>query len=351
MSKLSTRKEFELAEKYFLPEDELKQRRTWVVTGGAGFIGSHLAETLLKRGQKVTVVDNLSTGSKKNLEAVRKSVEPESWSSFSFVEGDIRDTTLMESVCAGADFVLHQAALGSVPRSVSDPLLSNEMNVSGFLSVLFAARKCGVQRVVYASSSAVYGDNSDEVKSEDRIGKSLSPYGASKRADEVYGDSFAAVYGQSLVGLRYFNVFGARQDPNGAYAAVIPRWSATLAGGGTCTIFGDGETSRDFCFVGNVVQANLRAAVSERKMANEIFNIAVGTTTSLTELYGSLSAILSEIRGDTAIRERKANYEPFRAGDIRHSLADISKAKSILGYQPSHTLVEGLKITLPEFAS
>lgn len=320
--------------------------RTWVVTGAAGFIGSHLVETLVAAGERVRAVDNFLTGHRKNIEAIQHRFPP---GSFEFHELDIRNSAAMAEVCSGADFVLHQAALGSVPRSVDDPLSSNEMNVSGFLTVLSAAARSGVRRIVYASSSAVYGDCTDEVKSESRIGASLSPYAASKRCDEVYADAFSRVYSQSIVGLRYFNVFGPRQDPEGPYAAVIPRWLQALATGLPCKIYGDGKTSRDFCYVRNVVQANLLAAMSETSLEHEVFNIAVGTTTSLARLFELLSTAVSKEMGQGAGQPVQPEYHPFRKGDIRMSLADISKAERQLGYRPTHTLDSGIIETVRWF--
>jgi UDP-N-acetylglucosamine 4-epimerase len=310
---------------------------TWVVTGAAGFIGSHLAAELLRTGATVRAVDNLSTGKRTNLDVLRATAG----GVLEIFEGPIWDGVLMDRVTAGADYVLHQAALGSVPRSIADPLATHRANVDGFLAVLDAARRAGVKRMVYASSSSVYGDHPDLPKQEARIGRPLSPYAASKRIDEVYAAAYENAYGFTALGLRYFNVFGPRQDPEGAYAAVIPRWFRALFRGEPVTIYGDGETSRDFCPVANVVQANLRAATAELPDdAPREFNVALGGRTTLRELYEKIRAQVAE--WVPAAADQEPVYEDFRAGDIRHSLADIGQARRCLGYAPEQTLAEGL---------
>jgi UDP-N-acetylglucosamine 4-epimerase len=318
---------------------------TWLVTGVAGFIGSHLLETLLQLGQQVVGLDNFCTGSKRNLEAVCLLVGPESWARFRFIEGDIRDPAVCRQSCEGVDWVLHQAALGSVPRSIEDPVGSHQSNVTGFLNVLLAARDARVKRVVYASSSAVYGDDPSLPKVENRVGRPLSPYAATKAMDEVYADVFARAYDVGSIGLRYFNVFGPRQDPNGAYAAVIPKWIAALLNKAPVFINGDGETSRDFCYIANVVQANLLAAITTNPDAvNQTFNIALGERTTLNQLFQILQTSLRE--KDPKLPEQKPIYRDFRAGDVRHSLADITKAQKLLGYQPTHRIEAGLRLAM-----
>lgn len=316
--------------------------RIWLVTGVAGFIGSNLLEKLLKFEQTVVGVDNFSTGKRKNLEEVKAAVSNGQWSRFRFIEGDILDTKICSDACAGVDFVLHQAALGSVPASIERPLRCHGANVTGFLNVLSAARDAKVRRFVYASSSSVYGDEPTLPKVEDRIGRPLSPYAASKYMDEIYADVFMRAYGFPTIGLRYFNVFGPRQDPDGAYAAVIPKWTAALLRRAPVQINGDGETSRDFCFVENVVQANILAATTENEAAvNQIYNIAVGERTTLNELFGLLQTGVR--KRDDSLPETRPVYADFRAGDVRHSLADIRKAQQLLGYAPTHRAQEGLE--------
>ncbi len=310
---------------------------TWLVTGGAGFIGSHLVETLLRDGHQVVVLDSLVTGYQRNLDdAVKRGGGAER---FTFIHGDITDPATCAKACAGADYVLHQAALGSVPRSIANPLDSHRANVDGFMNMLIAARDAKVKRFVYASSSSVYGDDPTLPKVESRTGRVLSPYAATKHINEVYAQVFQRSYGLETVGLRYFNVFGPRQDPNGAYAAVMPRWMAALQQGEPCVINGDGSTSRDFCFVKNAVQANLKAATTQVPGATDtVYNVAVGDKTSLLELY----AMLAERLGVT----RAPVFQPFRAGDIKDSQADISRAKEKLGYAPTHTVAQGLDETV-----
>jgi len=318
-------------------------RKTWLVTGVGGFIGSNLLEALLKLEQRVIGLDNFSTGHRQNLEEVRQAVSAGQWAQFEMREGDISDAEACGRACAGVDLVLHQAALGSVPRSMEDPLGCHRSNVTGFLNMLVAARDAKVQRFVYASSSAVYGDAPELPKIEEKTGRVLSPYAASKAMNEVYAGVFATAYGFPAVGLRYFNVFGPRQDPNGAYAAVIPKWISALLHRETVFINGDGETSRDFCYIENVVQANLLAATATHPEAvNRVYNIALGERTTLNQLYALLQAALGQ-SGEAA---QKPVYRDFRAGDVRHSLADIGKARRFLGYEPSHRIAPGLDLAM-----
>lgn len=320
----------------------------WVVTGAAGFIGSHLVEALLGLGQRVTGLDNFATGHRRNLEQVRELVGPAAWSNFSFVEGDICEPASCAAVVQGADFVLHQAALGSVPRSVADPARSNATNVTGFLNMLIAARDAGVRRFVYAASSSTYGDHPALPKTEDVIGNPLSPYAVTKYVNELYAGVFARSYGTQSIGLRYFNVFGPRQDPHGAYAAVIPQWVAALIGNRPVKIHGDGETSRDFCYVDNVVQANLLAALAGDEAANQVYNVALNERTSLNGLYAMLRELLAPRFPHVAAH--RPEHVDFRAGDVRHSQADISKAASLLGYAPAWRIREGLERALDWYA-
>ena len=320
--------------------------RRWLVTGGAGFIGSHLVEHLLALGQRVTTLDDFSTGHRGNLEEVRSAVGAEAWSRHRLIEGDIRDLRTCQQACDGAEVILHQAALGSVPRSIADPVTTNSVNVSGFVNMLAASKSAGARRFVYAASSSTYGDHPDLPKVEDRIGRPLSPYAVTKYANELYADVFARCYGMEVIGLRYFNVFGPRQDPEGAYAAVIPRWVRALLVGEPVHINGDGETSRDFCYVENAVQANLLAATTGHEDAvNEVYNVAVSERTTLNELHRMLTDQLGA-RGELAVR-RAPVYGPFRAGDVRHSQADVAKAARLLGYAPTHDVERGLAEALP----
>jgi UDP-N-acetylglucosamine/UDP-N-acetylgalactosamine 4-epimerase len=330
---------------------ELRERpRTWLVTGAAGFIGSHLVAKLLGLDQHVVALDDFSTGHRRNLAEALGSVSPEQAARFRLVEGDIRDPGACARACAGADAVLHQAALGSVPRSIQDPLRTHDVNVTGFLRVLLAARDAGVRRVVYASSSSVYGDHRALPKVEEVVGRPLSPYAVSKAADEAYAHAFARCYGLELVGLRYFNVFGPRQDPNGPYAAVIPLWFAGLLRGGETFLNGDGETSRDFCFVENVVQANLLAATTGEPAAlGQVFNVACGERTTLAELYELVRERVTRIR--PAARDARPTRREFRAGDVRHSHAAIDLAARLLGYVPTHTIRDGLDVTAAWYAA
>ncbi|HEY9174612.1 MAG TPA: SDR family oxidoreductase [Verrucomicrobiae bacterium] len=317
--------------------------RTWLVTGVAGFIGSNLLETLLMLDQHVVGLDNFDTGKRSNLEQVRERVQPEQWARFRFIEGDIADPAVCQAACAGVDYVLHQAALGSVPRSIVEPLASHRANVTGFLQMLLAARDAKVRRFVYASSSAVYGDHPGLPKVEEQTGRVLSPYAATKAMNEVYARVCADAYGLESIGLRYFNVYGPRQDPEGAYAAVIPKWIAALLRREPVRINGDGETSRDFCYIANVVQANLLAATTTNPGAiNQVYNVALGERTTLNELFQTLQTGLRRL--DPTMPEQQPVYGEFRPGDVRHSLADISKAARLLGYAPTHRLSEGLEV-------
>jgi UDP-N-acetylglucosamine 4-epimerase len=325
--------------------------KTWCVTGVAGFIGSNILETLLALDQTVVGIDNFSTGYRRNLDEVRAIVGEERFSRFSLHEADIADFGACRAVCDGADYVLHQAALGSVPRSLDDPLRTNESNVSGFLNILEASRQAGCKRFVYACSSSTYGDSPTLPKVEDDIGEPLSPYAVTKYVDELYGRVFTRCYGMSTLGLRYFNVFGPRQDPEGAYAAVIPKWFDAIMKGEPAYINGDGETSRDFSFVANVVRANLLAAATpntDGSLSGAIVNIACGERTTLNELFGLVREQVATIRPDAASQE--AVHRDFRPGDVRHSLADISKIRTLLGYEPVEYLRDGLALSTPWYA-
>jgi len=335
-----------LPEAYAKARNELRRApRRWLVTGSAGFIGSHLLETLLALDQEVVSLDNFATGHRANLDEVKAAVGDARWRRHRFVEADIVDPETCLRACRGVDVVLHQAALGSVPRSIADPLRTHAANATGFLNMLVAAREQRVARVVYAASSSTYGDHPALPKVEDRIGRPLSPYAVTKLVDELYADVFGRCYDLSAVGLRYFNVFGARQDPNGAYAAVIPAWAHAMLRGETVTINGDGETTRDFCHVDNVVQANVLAALAGPEAAGEVYNVAVGGRTSLNDLAQALRELIGERHPGLAIAAPR--HGPFRAGDVRHSQADVGKARRLLGYEPVQDLRSGLSIALP----
>lgn len=344
-----------------LQQSLARQPYTWLITGVAGFIGSNLLEALLKLNQRVVGLDNFATGHQRNLDEVQRLVTASQWDNFQFIEGDIRNLAdcksallwcppLGHSETATAipypvDYVLHQAALGSVPRSIADPITTNAANITGFLNMLVAARDAKVKRFVYAASSSTYGDHPGLPKVEDTIGKPLSPYAVTKYVNELYADVFARTYGFLTIGLRYFNVFGPRQDPNGAYAAVIPKWTASLLHGEPVYINGDGETSRDFCFITNAIQANLLAATAGNPDAlNQVYNVAVGERTTLNDLFVLIRDGLASTRGD--LKQAQPVYRDFRAGDVRHSLADVSKAMQLLGYRPSHRLCEGIAVAL-----
>lgn len=326
-------------------EQLIRQPKRWLVTGAAGFIGSNLVEWLLDAGQTVVGLDNFSTGHRRNLEEVLQGRDPDRAGCFRFVEGDIREAEACRGACSGIDYVLHQAALGSVPRSIEDPAVSHGVNVDGFLNMLLAAHQARVKRFVYASSSSVYGDHPALPKVEDAVGDPLSPYALTKRVNEEYARVWARVYGLQCVGLRYFNVFGRRQDPDGPYAAVIPKWVAALLTGEPCRINGDGETSRDFCYVDNVVQANVLAALTENPAAvGEVYNVAVGGRTSLNDLFAALRDGLA--KRNPEIADRTPEYTDFRPGDVRHSQADISKISRLLGYLPEYSAADGITLAL-----
>ena len=331
-----------------LPQD-LAERlsaepRRWLITGAAGFIGSNLLETLLNCGQEVIGLDNFSTGYQRNLDETLSRVTDEARTGFRFVEGDIRDRNACLDAVAGVDFVLHQAALGSVPRSLADPLMSHDVNVTGMLNMLDASRRSGARRFVYAASSATNGDSPELPKREERIGAPLSPYAATKLSNEIYAGVYGRCYGFNATGLRYFNVFGPRQDPDGAYAAVIPRWTAAMIQQDVVTINGDGKTSRDFCFVANAVQANIRAALAADAVQGNVYNVAVGERTTLTGLFGLIRDSLAEHQVHYS---QDPSFADFRPGDVRHSLADISRAKDDLGYAPTHNVGQGIRAALP----
>lgn len=323
--------------------------RTWLITGVAGFIGSNLLETLLKLGQRVVGLDNFATGHQRNLDEVQSLVTPAQWASFQFIHGDIRELSDCQRACVGVDHVLHQAALGSVPRSLEDPITTNAANITGFVNMLVAARDAnagqGVKSLTYAASSSTYGDHPGLPKVEGTIGKPLSPYAVTKYVNELYAEVFARCYGFHTIGLRYFNVFGPRQDPEGAYAAVIPKWTAAMILGDDVFINGDGETSRDFCFIENTVQANLLAATAQDAAArNQVYNVAVAGRTTLNSLFAELQAALAT----QGVHYAKAPvYRDFRAGDVRHSQADIGKAQRLLGYTPQFDLRAGIAQAMP----
>ncbi|EHN63233.1 NAD-dependent epimerase/dehydratase family protein [Comamonas testosteroni] len=321
-----------------------ENQATWLVTGVAGFIGSNLLEHLLKLNQRVVGLDNFATGHQRNLDEVRSLVSAQQWQNFAFIEGDIRNLTDCQKACFGVNYVLHQAALGSVPRSINDPITTNDTNIGGFLNMLVAARDAKVQSFTYAASSSTYGDHPALPKVEEHIGKPLSPYAVTKYVNELYADVFARTYGFKSIGLRYFNVFGQRQDPNGAYAAVIPKWAAAMIQGDELFINGDGETSRDFCFVENAVQANLLAATAGDDEKNEVYNVAVGDRTTLNDLFHALRVALED--GGKPYGKEPI-YREFRAGDVRHSQADISKAVANLGYAPEYKILEGIGKAMP----
>ncbi|MGE4315981.1 NAD-dependent epimerase/dehydratase family protein [Acinetobacter sp.] len=325
--------------------EQLKQSpKIWLVTGVAGFIGSNLLETLLKLDQTVVGLDNFATGHQHNLDEVQSLVSAAQWAKFTFYEGDIRNLEDCQKACAGVDYVLHEAALGSVPRSIADPITTNETNISGFLNMLTAARDAKVSSFTYAASSSTYGDHPALPKVEENIGKPLSPYAVTKYVNELYADVFAKTYGFKAIGLRYFNVFGQRQDPNGAYAAVIPKWTAAMIAGDDVFINGDGETSRDFCFIENTVQANILAATTVDDAAkNQVYNVAVGDRTTLNDLYRAIQAALAE---NGVNYTKDAVYRDFRAGDVRHSQASIAKIEQALGYAPEFRIDAGIQLAM-----
>ncbi|WP_438462267.1 NAD-dependent epimerase/dehydratase family protein [Marinomonas sp. PE14-40] len=322
----------------------LKSPKVWLITGVAGFIGSNLLEELLKLDQIVVGLDNFSTGHLRNLNEVERLVSPVQWKRFSFIEGDIRSYRTCLDVMKGVDYVLHQAALGSVPRSIADPIATNETNISGFLNVLQAAKEVDVCSFTYAASSSTYGDHPALPKLEDNIGAPLSPYAVTKYVNELYASVFAETYGFKSIGLRYFNVFGKRQDPNGAYAAVIPKWTSSMIKNEKIYINGDGETSRDFCFIDNVVQMNILSALASSAEKNKVYNVALGDRTTLNQLFELIKANI-ETQGLSV--ELSPTYREFRSGDVRHSQASIERAESLLGYKPQFKINEGLSEAMP----
>ena len=322
----------------------LAEPKTWLITGVAGFIGSNLLETLLKLDQTVVGLDNFATGHKRNLDEVESEVASRQWDQFTFIEGDIRNCEDCVKAVKGVDYVLHQAALGSVPRSINDPVTTNNVNITGFLNILIAARDEKVASFTYAASSSTYGDHPALPKVEENIGNPLSPYAVTKYVNELYADVFARTYGFNSIGLRYFNVFGKRQDPDGAYAAVIPKWTASMIKGEDVFINGDGETSRDFCFIDNTVQMNLLAATALGKTKNAVYNVAVGDRTTLNTLF---ETIKTELMNNNVSVNVAPTYRDFRAGDVRHSQADISKASDALGYMPEFGILDGIQAAMP----
>lgn len=339
--------------KYEEIKKQLKQEpKTWLVTGVAGFIGSNLLETLLLLDQKVVGLDNFATGHQHNLDEVKSLVSDIQWNSFNFFEGDIRNYSDCEKVLTlkegKVDYVLHQAALGSVPRSIVDPILTNSANITGFLNMLTAAKEAKVSSFTYAASSSTYGDHPALPKVEVNIGNPLSPYAVTKYVNELYAGVYAKTYDFNTIGLRYFNVFGKRQDPNGAYAAVIPKWTATMINNEELFINGDGETSRDFCFIENTVQMNILAATASDDAKNEVYNVAVGDRTTLNELFGAIKDALIENDVNVLV---EPTYRDFRAGDVRHSQADISKAEKALGYAPTYRIKEGVLKAMPWYVN
>lgn len=322
----------------------IESPKTWLVTGVAGFIGSNLLEKLLKLDQTVVGLDNFATGHQHNLDEVKELVSPNQWARFNFIAGDIRDYTTCEDAVKGVDYVLHQAALGSVPRSIADPITTNAANVTGFLNMLQAVKEAKVQSFTYAASSSTYGDHPALPKVEDNIGNPLSPYAVTKYVNELYAAVYARTYGFKTIGLRYFNVFGRRQDPNGAYAAVIPKWTAAMIKGEDVFINGDGQTSRDFCYIDNVVQMNILSATAPQEAKNEVYNVAVGDRTTLNDLY---FAIKDALNANGINVHQNPVYRDFRAGDVRHSQADVSKAVTKLGYQYTHKILEGITEAMP----
>ncbi|MHA3092057.1 NAD-dependent epimerase/dehydratase family protein [Acinetobacter brisouii] len=322
-----------------------QQPKTWLVTGVAGFIGSNLLEQLLLLGQRVVGLDNFSTGFQHNLDEVQATVSAEQWQNFKFIQGDICNLEDCQVACAGVDYVLHQAALGSVPRSIENPIATNASNISGFVNMLVAAKEAQVKNFVYAASSSTYGDHPALPKQEDVIGNPLSPYAVTKYVNELYASVFQRCYGFNSIGLRYFNIFGKRQTPDGAYAAVIPKWTAAMIQGDTVYINGDGSTSRDFNYIANAVQANLLAATTENPAAlNQIYNVAVGGRTDLNQLFNMLTETLAK---NAVHYTQAAVYRDFRPGDVRHSQADISKIQTLLGYQPQFNIAQGIEQAMP----
>ena len=330
--------------------EQLEQApKIWLITGVAGFIGSNLLETLLKLNQNVVGLDNFATGHQYNLDEVQNLVKPEQWANFKFYEGDIRNFEDCQTACAGVDYVLHQAALGSVPRSIADPITTNAANITGFLNMLTAARDAEVKSFTYAASSSTYGDHPALPKVEENIGNPLSPYAVTKYVNELYADVFARTYDFKCIGLRYFNVFGKRQDPNGAYAAVIPKWTAAMIQNEDVFINGDGETSRDFCFIENTVQANILAATTTNEEAkNQVYNVAVGDRTTLNDLFNAIKNALNE---NEITYTKKPIYRDFRKGDVRHSQASVKKIANLLGYEAKYNIDEGIDLAMNWYSS
>lgn len=326
----------------------VNEPKVWLITGVAGFIGSNLLESLLLLNQKVVGLDNFATGFQHNLDEVQSVVTAEQWQRFTFIEGDIRNLADCQSACADVDYILHQAGLGSVPRSIADPINTNETNISGFLNMLVAARDAKVASFTYAASSSTYGDHPALPKVEEAIGKPLSPYAVTKYVNELYAEVFARTYGFHTIGLRYFNIFGKRQTPDGAYAAVIPKWTAAMIQGDDVYINGDGDTSRDFNFIENAVQANILAATADDDAKNQVYNVAVGGRTTLNTLFTALKDHLSVNGVDYS---QAPIYRDFREGDVRHSQADISKIQSALGYDPQFDVVQGVKKAMPWYVT
>ena len=334
---------------YDIIKDKLRnESKTWLITGVAGFIGSNLLEALLLLNQKVVGLDNFATGFQHNLDEVKSLVSTEQWDRFTFIEGDIRQSTDCSKACQGVDYVLHQAALGSVPRSIADPVATNETNISGFLNMLVAARDANVASFTYAASSSTYGDHPALPKVEENIGNPLSPYAVTKYVNELYADVFARTYGFKTTGLRYFNIFGKRQTPDGAYAAVIPKWTAAMISDDEVYINGDGETSRDFNFIENAVQANILAATANEEAKNQVYNVAVGGRTTLNTLFIALQEYL---RTNGVSYTQEAVYRDFREGDVRHSQADINKIQNALGYAPQFDIVQGIEKAMPWYVT
>lgn len=327
-----------------IKESLINEPKTWLVTGVAGFIGSNLLEELLLLNQKVVGLDNFATGFQHNLDEVHSLVNKDQWQNFTFIEGDIRNLDDCQAACIGVDYVLHQAALGSVPRSIADPINTNDTNISGYLNMLISARDAQVASFTYAASSSTYGDHPALPKVEDAIGNPLSPYAVTKYVNELYADVFSRTYGFKTIGLRYFNIFGKRQTPDGAYAAVIPKWTAAMIAGDEVFINGDGDTSRDFNFIENAVQANILAATATDEAKNQVYNVAVGGRTTLNTLFDALQEHLANNGVEYA---KTPVYRDFRAGDVRHSQADISKIQNALGYAPQFDIIQGIEKAMP----
>lgn len=327
-----------------IKKELLASPKIWLVTGAAGFIGSNLLETLLKLNQKVIGLDNFATGHQRNLDEVQELVKSEQWANFTFIEGDIRNYEDCQQAINGVDYVLHQAALGSVPRSIADPITTNAANISGFINMLTAAKEEQVKSFTYAASSSTYGDHPALPKVEENIGNPLSPYAVTKYVNELYASVFARTYDFKSIGLRYFNVFGPRQDPNGAYAAVIPKWTASMIKGEEVFINGDGETSRDFCFIDNTVQMNILSATANNQAKDNVYNVALGDRTTLNELYTSIQNALN---GLGLSLDKAPMYRDFRVGDVRHSQANIDKAQQNLGYAPEFSIKDGIIKAMP----